>query len=339
LAFLFLLFPRFSVGPVPFIDFFAKYAKQWPNAVLKAESEYIRDSGLGQLIFRVLPVDGIYWFGLLHLTALMCGFGLIFLTLRRELQDDYVYPVFRIIILGQIGYVLFRWIGSYDAFTFLLWGMFFFFASRKRLYLALLSAIGLGFQHFEQASVGFLGLVLVSIFLKKPPGVFEFKFLIKSFGAITVGKILLLGILVFNGHSISGRSNYFTIQFLELGLSEVTNNLPFFIWSLFGGFWLVVINFLMKTSEKRRLIPLILYFAACVTVAIFARDHSRVFVLTTFPALLFISLHYLKNHGGANRYIGRIEILTWVTVPVALWENNLLGSFNLFGEIFAQLTK
>ncbi len=334
-----MLFPRFSVGPVPFIDFFAKYAKQWPNAILKAESEYIRDSGLGQLIFRVLPVDGIYWFGLLHLTALMCGLGLIFLTLRRELQDDYVYPVFRIIILGQIGYVLFRWIGSYDAFTFLLWGMFFFFASRKRLYLVLLSAIGLGFQHFEQASIGILGLVLVSIFLKKPSGVFEFKSLIKSFGAIAVGKILLLGTLVFNDHSISGRSNYFTTQFLELGVSEVTNNLPFFIWSLFGAFWIVVINFLMKTSEKRRLIPLILYFAFCVTVAIFARDHSRVFVLTTFPSLLFISLHYLKNHEGAKKCIGRIEILTWVTVPVALWENNLLGSFNLFGEIFAQLTK
>lgn len=205
--------------------------------------------------------------------------------------------------------------------------------------MALLSAVGLGFQHFEQASVGILGLVLVSIFLRRPPGFFEFKFLLKSFVAITVGKILLLGILVLNGHSISGRSNYFTIQFLRLGFSEVASNLPFFIWSLFGAFWVVVINFLLKTSGKRRIMPLILYFAFCVAFAIFARDHSRVFVLTTFPALLYISLHYLKNHSSANKYIGRIEIVTWVTVPVALWENNLLGGFNLFGEIFAQLTK
>lgn len=47
-AFFFLIFPRYSLGPVPYIDFFAKVAKDWPNAFLKPEQEYIRDSGLGK---------------------------------------------------------------------------------------------------------------------------------------------------------------------------------------------------------------------------------------------------------------------------------------------------
>lgn len=338
-AFLFLFFPRNSVGPVPFIDFFAKYAKQWPNAALEPESEYIRDSGLGQIIFRVLPLEGIYSFGILHLAALLCGFVLIYFTLKNELKADYVYPVFRIILLGQIGYVLFRWVGSYDAFTFLLWGLFFFQASYKHFNLALLPAIGLGFQHFEQAILGVLGLLLVSTLLNQEPRIFTIRFLLKTSAGIVFGKFLLLGILLLNGHPVSGRSNYFTLDVVELGFSEVKHNLLYFIWSLFGAIWVVIFNLLLKAPDKLRLVPIILYLTFCITVSIFARDHTRVFVLTTFPILFYSSVVILKNHNGANRYLGRIEILTWVTVPIALWENNLLGGFNLLGEIISKIAK
>ena len=334
-----MVFPRYSLGPVPFIDFFAKYAKQWPNALLKPESEYIRDSGVGQLIFRILPIEGMYWFGLLHFFALLCGLNLIFFTLKGLLREEYVYPVFRIILLGQIGYVLFRWVGSYDAFTFLLWGLFFFFSAKKLSAWALLSAFGLGFQHFEQASIGICGLLLVCVFLQRSPEIFQLRFLLKACAAIVIGKLTLLGILVVNGHSVSGRANYFTPEIIELGISEVINNLPLFIWSLFGSLWIVVFGFLAKTTNKRQLLPLLAYFTLCLAVAIFARDHSRVFVLTTFPALFYVALHYLTTHKSATSYLRKLEVLTWITVPVALWENNLLGNFNFFGELFSQLTR
>jgi hypothetical protein len=338
-AFLFLIFPRYSLGPIPYIDFFAKVAKDWPNACLKPEQEYIRDSGVGQVIFRILPIEGVYWFGLLHFAALLCGLILIFFTLKSVLKVGYVYPVFRIILLGQIGYVLFRWVGSYDAFTFLLWGLFFFFSIKRLTNWALLSAFGLGFQHFEQASIGILGILLVCNVLQKPPQIFQIKFLLKACCAIVIGKLTLLGILTLNGHAISGRANYFKIQIVELGLFEVINNAPLFIWSLFGSLWIVVICFLVRTTNRRQLLPLLTYFIFCLMLAIFARDHSRVFVLTTFPALFYFSLHHLIIHRNETRYLYKLEVLTWITVPVALWENNLLGKFDLFGELLSQFTK
>jgi hypothetical protein len=338
-AIIFLFFPRFSVGTVPYIEIFSEYAKQWPNAILSPESEYIRESALGQIIFRILPVDGFVWFGLLHGYALVFGFVFLFLTIRNEIQSDYLYPVFRIILLGQVGYVLFRWIGSYDAFTFLLWGAFFYFASKRFYSLALILAFGLGFQHFEQTSIALLGMLIASNYLKGPSIIFPRKFILLAAGASIFGKVTLLGILLINGHSVSGRSNYLKLEIFNLGISEVINNLPVFLWSLFGSVWLLLFVFVSNSQKNRNLIPSLMYFLFCVAVAISARDHTRVFVLTTFPTLFFLTLNYLKTATDQKRNLYYLEVATWVTVPLALWENNLLGNFNLFSQISLYLTK
>lgn len=329
-AFLWLFFPRFSVGPIPFIDFFAKYAKQWPNAILEPESEYIRDSGLGQILFRLIPVDGFVAFGILHLAILLVAFYFLWELIQISLPKPAASSLFRILILGQLGFVLFRWIGSYDAITFLLWVLALHaFLRRSHLGIALVFTL-LGFQHFEQSMIGasclFAALYWVGNYseLKKS--------LLVSFIGLVLGKGLLFIVLYINGQTGSGRNYYFTKFFIELGMQEVYKNLPLYIFSLFGAIWLLVIPLIGRLSFSLRVIPLAITVFLILASSVAARDHTRVFVLSIFPALLVILISQIRDRRILLHEMQMCEIAAWCIPPVALWQSDLLPSFNLVLE-------
>jgi hypothetical protein len=85
-------------------------------------------------------------------------------------------------------------------------------------------------------------------------------------------------------------------------------------------------------SFSLRLIPLAITVFLILASSIAARDHTRVFVLSIFPAMLVILISQIKDGRIRSYEIQICEIAAWCIPPVALWQSDLLPSFNLVLE-------
>jgi hypothetical protein len=190
-----LVLVRGSFGPIPSLNYFKEFALGWPSIELGPAQMYIKSSPIGQILFQVIPFHSVYIFLLIHFLAILLSFFLLYKITQINNSLSISKQIIRILILGQFGFVLFRWIGSYDAFSVLVWAGFLLSYIRLNTSLVMILSFFIGFQNFEQ---GFLGLILFFVIIKNfTPNFYQFRNVIKVYLMLLMGKFTL-SIILFN---------------------------------------------------------------------------------------------------------------------------------------------
>jgi hypothetical protein len=67
--------------------------------------------------------------------------------------------------------------------------------------------------------------------------------------------------------------------------------------------------------------------------SIFAIDHSRVFILVTFPALFWILTLWVPVQNYGKLTLKYTEIFSWAYIPLLLWGGDVVSKYGNFRVI------
>ena len=308
---------RSGVAISPSVPQIVEAAAVWPRYLDEPFAAYLSDSPIGLL--------AINWFKLESQSYLMLctGFSILvvgmFANWARLEASNQSSRAMRFVFLAPFVAVLFTWIGQYDVFTLLLW-VFFFYAWRQgSRSLILVVGIPLGFQHFEHASLGIAALVLCWLAVRGDLGdKIRERNPLWIFPGVLLGKIVLLTVHALSEGSPSARASWLETYFDDW-LKTAINSGPILLWSLFAGSWALVIAYLIGTPTKRMKLLLVSAFLVGILGTLLSGDRPRVFVLVMAPALLLLTVAYLRSGRTSNREMQLVELLLWLGVPVSLW--------------------
>ena len=319
----FLLTIRGAVGPIPYISILPTVSKAWPESALPASQDYLLNSPVGLLVFKSLRSNSPVAYLLMCLFFIGLGFFLLYRYFMKTSPAPLAGSLVRIFMLSELGYVLLRWTGSYDAFTFVFWMLLLIGLKNKQWVIVFLSSTMLGFNHFEQTIVGVIGIFLAYQFLgslkEKAPTMG-----IVLFGTIS-GKLALLGFLT--PSELAGRNSWLTIENFRAGAIEIISNFGYFLWSVFSVVWIIVYIIFKHNSWKKLSTPFAFFILAFI-VSTLTRDHTRVFVLTTLPCLLLLIDSKVKTGELKELDIYKVELVSWIIPPLILWEGTWIFPYN-----------
>ncbi len=325
------IFLRGDFGPIPYHSAFIQFAIEWPKSQLSPGQEYIRTSPVGQILFRLSPNHDTFIYFALHFIAIIIAFITIYIAAKKVDGHKYALRITEILIIGQVGFVLFRWIGCYDAFTVLVWALIALFYFYEKYPFLLLSWALLGFQNFEQ---GLAGLVVLVLCTKGFELHHERKKIFYSFFFLFLGKTALESIIfVMNGEIHLGRLNYLNLQVINRGALDVVTNLPFYLWSILFPFGLLLF-FGIKNSWILPLRRISLGLICSVIFSVAAIDHTRVFILITFPTIIWVLIYWVPKQEKYDMVISYLYYLSWIFVPGMLWGGEIVMGYGHYRQIF-----
>jgi hypothetical protein len=216
------------------------------------------------------------------------------------------------------------WIGSYDPFTLLCWALAIVAWTTGSRTLLVGAGMTLGFQHFEQASLGVLALWCTWLALRSSaPALADLRTSpLWLLPGIIAGKVLLTAMLFQgNGTGLEARSQW--VSHLGLGrlVGEAAGSAPVMLWSFLCGAWLLaVIAYLAEPEVKGRLL-LLAAFALIGLPAFVSIDHTRVFTMIGAPSLVLLIAWFSEWQRTVRdrRLVVAIETLQWLAVPIVVW--------------------
>lgn len=316
LTFLWALY-RSGVAVSPSVPQIVEAAAVWPRYLGEPFTAYLSDSPIGLILIQLFHLDSQSYL------TLCAGFSILvvglFANWARLEAPNQSSRAMRFVLLAPFVAVLFTWIGQYDVFTLLLWTLFFYAWRQGSRGILLIVGIPLGFQHFEHAGLGVAALVLCWLAVRG-----DLRDQIKDrnplwiFPGILLGKVALLTVHALYEGSPSARTSWLETYFDDW-LKTAINSGPILLWSLFAGSWALVIAYLIGTPTKRAKLLLVSSFLVGILGTLLSGDRPRVFVLIMAPALLLLTVAYLRSDRTSNREMQLVELLLWLGVPVSLW--------------------
>jgi hypothetical protein len=307
-----------------------EFALGWPEVKLDSGQEYIKSSPLGQILFRLSPSHTPLVYFSIHLMAITLAFCVMFFSFKKRHGSKYGIDVLTILLLGQLGFVLFRWIGSYDAFTILCWSIIGISYAYNHPPLVYLGCTLLGFQNFEQGLIGFF-VLMVAVGMKEVRS--QSKFILKILISILFGKIILETIFYISTHTLSfGRINYFTFQIVQRGFLDIFTNLPFYIWTI-GFFPLVFIYYGAHLKWHFPIRNISTAFIISFLSSAAAIDHTRVFTLVSFPTIFWFFNYWLPKQYNFQKVLKTSILISWIYLPGMLWGSQIVLGYGHFRQI------
>ena len=286
-----------QIGTVPYLDVFYRVASVWPEPYFDFTDTQLGDSPLGYVLFQWLPFNDLYAYIIFNFSILF----LAFVILTNEFSHNKSKYVFSsIFILSTPGVVLHKWIGNYDAPTFLLIVILFFALKKGQNKFAFAIAVLGGFQHFEIFILAFFLLMICDYFLSNRFQKFRLQRYLALFVFFTVGKCFLILIRTSAGEAtVASRFQVNSLMKLQDGLVNIFDNLPVYLWSLMGANWIIFLYFFIRTSWKIR-VGLSTTFFFAVFISAISEDHSRIFFFIFFPVLLRVVFETIDTASGRN---------------------------------------
>jgi hypothetical protein len=302
----------------------AERAAAWPNPGLRTEEAYTRTSPFGPWIYQALGSPGTNVWVAIHIVALLlCVIAMVaWVALTTAREGGRRPQAVRLTVLGPIVGVLLAYIGTYDPFSVLAL-CFVLFAWRANTRLGLVVAgVFLGVAHAEH---GLLAIVALAIVVRWGPSIVPASLQglhspLWAVVGVLAGRAALTLLLASSGIDPSeGRVSWITDPALvRMALVGSLNFMPIIVASFFAGLWGVVTLALLQTGRVRHLLVWCGAFVLLAIWAFIALDHTRVFVLTSLPLVLVLTVFVasLPDRQVPLAGIVLVEVLAWVLVPV-----------------------
>jgi len=321
---------RSGLGIYPALAWQWSTVQSWPQRSSEAFQGYISDSPAGPILSKILGLSSEKQYVLLHLVATLIVILLLgFWAFAQFENPTEKWMAVRLSFLAPITAVLFTWIGSYDVFTVLGWTMALYALAARQRILVLASGIFLGFQHFEHSlfALAILALTLLALEAQvprfPPP-----KLLWWLAGGLVLGKVFLSAIFIFSGQGATARSEWITTFFKDWTITGI-NIGPQLLWSLFAGFWVLVVAVFLGLKNHRPRYLLVAAFALGLAATLLSGDRPRVFIVVMFPALMIALISFIANSRNSPRERKLIEISIWLAPPIFFWGKDVFNSNSL----------
>ena len=311
----------FRSGPTvtPSLSAIVDSARVWPERLSGEFAAFYADSPVGLLIFRATSASDstsvLRWSTLFMLIALACWAWWAWLAVG----DSQKWRAARLAVLAPITGVLATWLGFYDPFTLIAWlAVLFAWLSRSRT-LLIAAGVLLGFQHFEHALLGVAALALTWWAVRVDlPDRLQQQNPLWTLAGVVIGKVILLVVMATSGSALSGRTSWlstYLIDWTKVGL----NTAPILLWSLFAGAWALVVAYWLAAGDRRSRILLVSAFAVGIVATILSGDRPRVFIIVMAPALLLLTIAYLRRRSNHPNELRLVETIMWVAPAITLW--------------------
>ena len=306
----------FTMTPVP--DDLRDAALAWPERLDSWMTAFYTDSPLYILAYRGLGMDSAidvvrlgFWTSLIALIVVTSW-------MVATIGTDQRWRAGRLLLLSPVVAVLYITIGSYDPFTVLAWGAALWTWKSGRRVVAVLGGVLLGLQHFEQTIMGALALLLTwyAVGSQLPPSLKRIS-PIWLVPGIALGKLGLILLLVSQGQSALGRTGWLE-QYLTEWTKVTVATLPYLIWSLFAGLWIIVVLVLLRTENLRARLLITAGIAIGVFATLISGDRPRVFVLVLLPTLCLLIIAYLRRDHSSPVETTAVETIAWLAPPIML---------------------
>ena len=316
-----LVWAIFRAGPTvtPSLSTIVDSAKVWPERLPGEFAAFYADSPVGLVIFRITGATDstlvLRWSALFMIIALAVWAWWAWLAVG----DTQKWRAARLAVLAPITGVLATWLGFYDPFTVLAWlAVLFAWLVRSRA-LLVVAGVLLGFQHFEHGVFGVAALALTwwAVRVDLPDRLMQSNPLWALLG-VAIGKAVLLVVMTLSGSALSGRTSWLSTYLLDWTKVGV-NTAPILLWSLFAGAWALVIAYWLAQSDRRARVFLLAAFAVGIVATILSGDRPRVFIIVMAPALLLLTIAYLRRRSNHANELRLVETIMWVAPAITLW--------------------
>jgi hypothetical protein len=313
---------RSGTGIYPDFNRYFEIVLIWPDQSPAVFEKYLSNSPLGILIAKSMGIHAEQHFLIANIIAILLAFFLMATWAFRLSSFPQRWRSARMAVLAPVGGVLVLWIGFYDSFTVLAWLLVLFsWMLRSRLILASAGVI-LGFQHFEHATIGLLILTISWVGLRdRLPETLRDSNPLFVLPGLLAGRLLLEFLLRSSGDAGGGRYAWVT-PFLREWTTVGANIAPQLLWSLFGGFWILVIS-LILTPDWQKLTRQNICIALAISIGLLATflsgDRPRIFILVLFPTVLLMILAYSNTKKISTRERRVVETLLWIAPPLSFW--------------------
>jgi hypothetical protein len=213
-------------------------------------------------------------------------------------------------ILFPVFMVPFYWIGM-DGMTLLLMLMIMINFSSKW---AIIPAILLAWQHFEQGSVAvmiLLGTLIISMIITHDKSKFvAMKRLGYIIGGLILGKVLILLLFSFLHISMSADRLTNMISDVSIYIDQWKVSWPYILYSIFGVGWLLIFTKLKKTW------PLLVGGIFTFFFVIIMGDQTRVGAIVLFPAVFFWIFMDKELFSTINQKMIVCLVVLYLVLPV-----------------------
>lgn len=311
----------FRAGPTvtPSLSTIVDSARIWPERLSGEFATFYTDSPVGLLIFRATGANEST--SVLRCSALFMIIALAVWAWWAWLAVDgpQRWRAARLAVLAPLTGVLATWLGFYDPFTMLAWlAVLFAWMSRSRA-LLVIAGVLLGFQHFEHGVLGMVALALAwwAVRLDLPDRLRDSNPAWALLG-VAIGKAILLVVMTASGSALSGRTSWLSTYLLDWTKVGV-NTAPILLWSLFAGAWALVIAYWLGQGDRRARALLVAAFAVGIVATILSGDRPRVFIIVMAPALLLVTIAYLRRRSNHPSELRLVETLMWIAPAITLW--------------------
>ena len=265
---------------------------------------------LGPFLAYIIGAKDRWSFFALHL-VFSAGFtALIISTVFRRLPDRAARVSLIVFSVLPVSATAYFWVGP-DSLTLFL--MMCALALPEWRTAVPLFGVALGMQHFEQAIVGFSGLLLALLISKwhDNPTEYSLAWVLKLLAGIIVGKLILVTMFHLLNTGVNyGRLKWLT-EYYNVLLGKFFFHFNYIIWSSLGIGWIVFFRYIDENSYVCFAIPLLLL----MLLLPISGDQTRVFAITSFP-LIFVFWLFNNNLSNqlSNRFVSWI-FLAWLVVP------------------------
>jgi hypothetical protein len=308
---------RNGFGTMPRLHFYAvDYVDALPGVARRNPiDQWQLWSPLGPIAARTLGIHSVSGYAALHGCVLLVGFFLLVIGVRRTRGSLAMRVATVAFVSLPISVVLQSWVGSYDAWVFILATTIVVCRSRE---VALLAGVGLALANFEQGLIIVVLLTLVA-WAGAEGSVAR---CIASAVGLGTGRIAL-GIWLYRNGVRHGRLDVVRRMGISYPASVAERHWVLLTLGLLGvGLPLVVA---IASSGRRECVLTLTVVMLAVAPMLVSTDETRVYALITWPPLLALAI------GAAARNPDRMRRVLRPTVAAALI---LPGWFVWFGRPF-----
>ena len=293
----------------------------WPERIDGGFLSFISDSPLGLILYKALGLSSPQSWVLMHLVMTIVVMWTFVLWIALAGVPGIRAHSSRLVLLAPVTTVMLTGIGGYDPFTLaaMLLVLFSLFSGSR--FVIAISAVALGFQHFEQGLLSLVALTATWVALKRhlPASICRVNPMWALVGLV-LGRLILSAVFLMSNVQVSGRPQWISAFLLEWSVSAV-GTAPLLLWSLFAGMWAVVLYTWLRLPDLQSRILLVGAFATGMVGLLLSGDRPRVFVVILAPAVTLLILSYAKMARKNHRSRTLIEILVWIAPPLIFAEN------------------
>lgn len=313
---------RVGVSTIPGLSSAADNAFGWPFNELTQYSAFSATSPVGSIVFTLMGRNDPRVFLGMHVVAVVVAVAVMLWWVKLLTPRTTRLMALRLVFLSPWVALLLIFLGSYDPFTVIGFGLLLLALKTNKSILVLLAGLLLGFQHFEQSVFAVIAAFLTAIALRErlPIGYLQLRKFVFTFIGLILGKLLLTLILTLSSSSGAfGRSAFWSAEWIRMSLVTSVNFWSVLLLSLFAGSWgLVVVTGL--SVQRRQQFTLFVAFLTCLVPALITLDHTRVFVMSSLMALSIITVAFARSSNSIRpKEFIYVEALAWLIVPITVW--------------------